>query len=99
MAPQSTPTRRAVGLRPTVVCLPVVMALQEQRFDGCPVLAGTQLLIIPAVRQVGRCIQIGMRLLPTDDTTKRLLVGAIGSIWIVTHMALLRGIRTLDLTR
>jgi len=61
------------------------MALQKQRFDGLPVLAGTQLLIIPSVCQIGCCIQIGMRLLPTHDTTKRLLVGAIGSIWIVTH--------------
>jgi len=37
-----------------------------------------------------------MRAVPTDHTAKRLLVGSIGSVYIITHIASLRGIRTLD---
>src|SRR5260370_4422176 len=41
-------------------------------------------------------IDIGMRAVTTDHTAKRLLVGPVGSVYIMTHAALLGGIGTLD---
>ena len=45
---------------------------------------------------VGSGIQVSMRLIPTDLTAKRLLVGSIGAVHIMTHAALLGGIGALD---
>src|SRR5258708_6884181 len=41
-------------------------------------------------------IDIGMRAVTTDHTAKRLLVGPVGSVYIMTHAALLGGIGALD---
>ena len=37
-----------------------------------------------------------MRAVATDHAAKRLLVGSVGSVWIVTHAAFLRGVCALD---
>ncbi len=37
-----------------------------------------------------------MRAVATDLTAKRLLVGSVGFVWIVTHTAFLRRIGALD---
>ncbi len=72
------------------------MSLQQQGFDRFPVLAGTQFAISPAVLDVRCSIEIGVRAVTTDHTAKRLLVGPVGSIWIVAHTALLRGVGAPD---
>ena len=41
-------------------------------------------------------LQIGMRAVPTDHTAKRLLVGPVGSVYIMAHTALLGGIGAPD---
>src|SRR5450759_370350 len=41
-------------------------------------------------------IEIGMRVVATDHAAQRLLVGSVGSVWIMTHAALLRGVGALD---
>src|SRR5690348_17069805 len=43
------PTGRAVGLRPTVFCLPCPMSLHQQGFDRIPVLAGAEFLVSQTV--------------------------------------------------
>ena len=45
---------------------------------------------------IDRCIEISVRAVATDPTAKRLLVGPVGTIYIVAHAALLRGIGTSD---
>src|SRR5262245_60427630 len=65
-------------LRPTVLRLPCLMALHQQRFDGFPVLAGAQFLVCQAVLDVEGGVEIGMRAVATDHTAKRLLVGSVG---------------------
>ena len=45
---------------------------------------------------VDSCIEIGVRAVPTDHTAKRLLVGPVGFVCIVTHAALLGGIGAPD---
>ncbi len=55
-----------------------------------------QFSILKASCQIERRIVIGMGTKATDDTAKRLLVGAISTVGIVTHTALLRGVRALD---
>jgi hypothetical protein len=90
------PTGRAVGLRPTVLLLPLLMSLQQQGFDRFPVFAGAQFIVSPAMLDIDRRIEIGVRAVPTDHTAKRLLVGSIGSVYIITHIALLRGVGAPD---
>ena len=41
-------------------------------------------------------IEISMRLVAADLTAKRLLVGSVGSVYIMAHAALLRGVGALD---
>ena len=61
------------------------MSLQQQGFDRFPVLAGTQFIVSPAVLDVRCSVEIGMRAVATNHTAKRLLVGPVGSIWIVAR--------------
>src|SRR5258708_10980129 len=72
------------------------MSLHEQGFDGFPVLAGTQFIVSPAMLDVDRCVEIGMRAMTANLTAKRLLVGPVGFVWVVAHTALLGGISALD---
>ena len=72
------------------------MSLHEQGFDCLPLLAGAQFSVSPAMLDVDRRVQIGMRAVPTDHTAKRLLVGPVGSVYIMAHAALLRGIGASD---
>src|SRR5207248_7816980 len=90
------PTRRAVGLRPTVLFAPCCMSLHEQGFDFLLVLACLQFDILEPPGKIGRGVEISVERVATDDTAKRLLIGTMGTIWIVTHAALLRGIGALD---
>jgi len=76
-------------LRPTVLYLPCLMSPQQQGFDFLPLLAGAQFSVSPAMLDVDRRVEIGMRAVATDHTTKRLLVGPAGSSSIVAHAALL----------
>src|SRR5712692_8332654 len=41
-------------------------------------------------------VEIGVRAVATDSTAKRLLVGPVGSIYMMTHAALLRGVGAPD---
>jgi hypothetical protein len=72
------------------------MSQQQQSFDGFPVLAGAQFVVSPAMPDVDGRIQISMRSVATDPTAKRLLIRSVGSVWVVAHTALLRGIGALD---
>src|SRR5258708_5137513 len=72
------------------------MSLQQQGFDRFPVLAGTQFAISPAVLDVRCSVEIGVRAVATDHTAKRLLVGPVGSVYIMAHTALLRGVGAPD---
>ncbi len=72
------------------------MPFQEKPLDFLPVVAGPQFRIIQAALNIERGVAISVRLIVTDPTAKRLLVGPIGSIWIMAHAALLRGIGALD---
>ena len=45
---------------------------------------------------VDRCVEIGVYAVATDHAAKRLLVGSVGAIWIVTDAARLRGVGALD---
>src|SRR5450755_1312451 len=92
----STPTRRRVRLRPTLVFAPLLMSAYKQCPDGLSVLTCVELCIFIAMGKIDRRILIGMCRGATDDTTKRLLVRSILSLDSVTHATLLRGIRTLD---
>src|SRR5712691_10551617 len=73
------PTGRAVGLRPTVLCLPYLMSPHQQSFDRFAVLAGAQFLVTQAVLDVECGVEIGVCAVATDLTAKRLLVGSVGS--------------------
>ena len=73
------------------------MSLHEQDFDRFPVLASAQFSVSPAMLDVDRCVEIGVRAVAADPTAKRLLVGPVGSSSIVAHAALLRGIGASDL--
>ena len=90
------PTGRRVGLRPTHFLLPFAMSAQEQGFDLALVFAGCQFLIPKALRQIERGVAIGVIPMPTHNAVERLLVRSIGSIWVVTTMALLRGVGGFD---
>ncbi len=57
----STPARRRVGLRPTLMFVPLLMSLHEQGFDGLPVRTGVEFGISFAMGKVRRRIVIGMR--------------------------------------
>src|SRR5450755_3663065 len=92
----STPTRRAVGLRPTVFLLPYLVPLHEHGFDLFFAYASVQFLVPQSPGQICRRIVIGMGVIATDDTAKRLLVRTIGAIGIVTYAALLGGVRALN---
>jgi hypothetical protein len=72
------------------------MPVQEQSFDGFTVLTGLQLGIPQAMLHIDSSVDIGVSLKATDLTAKRLLVGPIVLVDIMTHTALLRRIRTLD---
>ena len=72
------------------------MPAHKQGFDGFPDLAGAQLVVSPAMLDVDGGIEIGMCLKATDHTAKRLLVGPVGSVYIMAHAALLGRIGALD---
>ena len=72
------------------------MPLHEQGLDRFPVLARLQLCIAPPVLHIHSGIEISMRLVATDLTTKRLLIGPVGFIDRMAHAALLGGIGTPD---
>src|SRR5713226_8096936 len=73
-------TGRAVGLRPTVLCLPYLMPLHQQGFDCFPVLAGAQFLVSPAMLDVDGRVEIGVCLETADHTAKRLLIRSVSSV-------------------
>src|SRR6266480_4757071 len=95
----STPTRRAVGLRPTVLRSPRLMTLHKQGFHSFPILAELQHGIPYPLLDIDGSVQVSMGRELTDDTAKRLLVWPILSLDTVTDAALLRGVRTLDFRR
>src|SRR5215469_15289310 len=72
------------------------MSSQQQGFDGFPLLAGAQFLVSPAMLDVDRRIEISVRAVATDHTAKRLLVGPVGAVYIMTAAALLRGVGAPD---
>src|SRR5713226_1768009 len=90
------PTGRADTLRVPVLLAPCCMPLHEQGFDCFPALAGAQFIISPSMLDVDGGIEISMRTVATDHAAKRLLVGPVGSICIITYAALLRGVGALD---
>ena len=53
-------------------------------------------LVSPTIFDIDSRIEIGMRAVATDSTAKRLLVGPVGSVYIITHTALLRGVGAPD---
>ena len=65
------------------------MPVNEQHFDFLPVLAGAQIDISHAPGKVRCRIKIGVRALAAHDAAKRLLIGPVRSIRVVTHAALL----------
>src|SRR5215472_17310775 len=69
----------------------------EQYLDFLPVQAIPQLLIGETIRRVLGGVHIGMRLMPTTPATKRLLTWPILTGHMMTDMAFLRRIGTLDL--
>src|SRR6266699_5468442 len=76
-----------------------MMPLHQEGFDFSLVLTGAQFTVVPSMRKVRRCIQISMRAIATNQTTKRLLIRSVLSICIIAHIACLRGISTFDLPR
>src|SRR5215469_3084877 len=84
-------------LRPTVLLLPLLMPLHEQGFDCLPILAGAQFSVSPAMLDVDRCVEIGVRAVATDSTAKRLLIRSVRTVDRMTDTALLRGIGASDL--
>src|SRR6266567_1158598 len=98
-SPSPTPvderTRREVGLRPTLCSLPCFVPLQKQGFDLFPVLADVQFCIPHPTFDSDGGVQISMCAIPTDQTTKRLLIGSIRLLYRVAHTALLGGIGAL----
>src|SRR6266852_7954655 len=75
-----------------MVLLPSGMSPQQQGFDLGFVLAGSQLVIPKALRQIRGSIVVGMVPMPTDHTAERLLVGPVRTIWVRAPMAFLRGV-------
>ena len=72
------------------------MSPQQQGFDFLPLLAGAQFSVSPAMLDVDRRVEIGMRAVATDHTAKRLLVGPVRTVYIMADTALLRGIGASD---
>ena len=72
------------------------MPAHQQGFDHFPILTGAQFIISPAVLDVDGRIEIGVCAVATDPTAKRLLVGPVGSVYIMAHAALLGRIGALD---
>src|SRR5260370_34910872 len=72
------------------------MSPQQQGFDFLPLLAGAQFSVSPAMLDVDRRVEIGMRAVATDHTAKRLLVGPVRTVYIMPDTALLRGIGASD---
>ena len=75
-----------------------MMPPYEQRFDFFPIFAGVEFFVSPASFDFGGRVEIGVGLKSTDLTAKRLLVGSVGSIWIMTDAALLRRVGAPDLS-
>jgi hypothetical protein len=65
------------------------MSLQEQGFDGLPVLACLQFGVSPSVLDIGSGIHVSVCSVATGPAAKRLLIGSIGSVCIMAHAALL----------
>src|SRR5690242_6157326 len=91
-------TRRAVGLRPTVLFTPFLVPAHKECFDFSPVFASLEFFVFPARFNVGGRVEISMGLKATDRTAKRLLVRPVGSICIMTDAALLRRVGAPDLS-
>jgi hypothetical protein len=73
------------------------MSLDEQGFDGFPILAGAQFLVSQAVLNVESGIEISVCVVAADPAAKRLLGGPVGAVDIMAHAALLRGVGAPDL--
>jgi len=72
------------------------MPAQEQGFDCFSILAGTQFGISCSTRKIQSSVVVRMCLKTADLTAKRLLIGSVGTIYIMAHTAFLGGIGTLD---
>ena len=72
------------------------MTLHEHGFDGSSVTTGAQLGVPNATTQIDRGVVISVDLKTAHLATKRLLVGSIAAVGVVTHTALLGRIRADD---
>jgi hypothetical protein len=87
-----TSQRRAVGLGPTVLGRPVLVALVEQVLDGLLSATGSKLTVRQAAFQVASSHDMSMIGISAHLAAERLLVGAVSTMGEVAAWAALRGI-------
>src|SRR5215469_18539173 len=79
-----------------VLLQPVLVSCGQERFDRLAICAGGYLVVMQTTRQILCRVYVGMGGVPAHHPANRLLGGTVLAGRMMTAMAFLRGIGTLD---